>query len=444
MIKTCIIGSGLTALARAWQLKQGGQDCDILETSDQFGGSIQSHREGDYLAEEGPNSIQVNSSEVDNFLRSIPGYQDRVVAASNDSKRRFILRNGKPMGVPTGLLSAITTPLWSFSGKLRALKEPFIAPICPKKEESVADFARRRLGHDIYRYGINPLIGGIYAGEPERLSLRYAFPKLYALEQKYGGILRGSIAIMRADRKSNAPKVEKQIISFKNGLAELPQLLVAALGESVHANVSISSIQKIGADWRVDWNGKTNIYDEVLLTTPTHALDKLPFGESLQKALQPLLAIDYSAVSVLTVAFNRSDVAQPLDGFGMLVPECEGRKILGVLFPASLFAGRAPAGEVLLTVFVGGERQAELAVPDKDTLLATVLPELNELLGTTGEPTFSHHRHWPRAIPQYNLGYGKMLAQMDAIEKKFAGLKLAGNYRDGISLSYCIEAAVSK
>ena len=348
------------------------------------------------------------------------------------------------MGVPTGLLSAITTPLWSFSGKLRALKEPFIAPICPKKEESVADFARRRLGHDIYRYGINPLIGGIYAGEPERLSLRYAFPKLYALEQKYGGILRGSIAIMRADRKINAPKVEKQIISFKNGLAELPQLLVAALGESVHANVSISSIQKIGADWRVDWNGKTHIYDEILVTTPSHALDKLPFDESLQKALQSLLAIDYSPLSVLTVAFKHSDVAHPLDGFGMLVPECEGRKILGVLFPASLFAGRAPAGELLMTVFVGGERQAELAVPDKDTLLATVLPELNELFGTTGEPTFSHHRHWPRAIPQYNLGYGKMFAQMEAIEEKFVGLKLAGNYRDGISLSQCIEAAVSK
>ncbi len=444
MIKTCIIGSGLTALARAWQLKQRGQDCDILEISDQFGGSIQSHRLGDYLAEEGPNSIQINSAEVENFLKSIPGFGDRVVVASDDSKKRFILRNGKPHAVPTGLLSAITTPLWSFSGKLRALKEPFIAPICPEEEESVADFARRRLGHEIYRYGINPLIGGIYAGEPERLSLRYAFPKLYALEQKYGGILRGSFAIMRAGQKSNVARAEKQIISFKNGLAELPQLLVAALGEAVHSNVSISSIQQIGVGWRVDWNGRTNIYDEVLLTTPAHALDKLPLDESLQKALQPLLAIDYSPVSVLTVAFKRSDVAHPLDGFGVLVPEYEGRKILGVLFPASLFASRAPAGEVLLTVFVGGERQAGLAVPDTDTLLATVLPELNELFGTTGEPTFSHHRHWPRAIPQYNLGYGKMLAQMDAIEKKFVGLKLAGNYRDGISLSYCIEAAVSK
>ena len=423
---------------------QCGQNCDILEISDQFGGSIQSHRVDDYLAEEGPNSIQVNSSEVDNFLKSIPGYQDRVVTASDDSNKRFILRNGKPMVVPTGLVSAITTPLWSLRGKLRALKEPFIDPICPKKEESVADFARRRLGNDFYRYAINPLIGGIYAGEPEQLSLRYAFPKLYDLEQKYGGVLRGLIAIMRANRKGNSPKFEKQIISFKNGLAELTQLLVTALGEVIHANVSISSIQKIGSNWRVEWNGKSHIYDEVILTTPAHALYKLPLDESLQKALQPLQAIDYSPVSVLTVAFKHSDVAQPLDGFGVLVPECEGRKILGVLFPTSLFTRRAPPGEVLLTVFVGGKRQAELAVSDKDTLLKTVLPELKELFGTTGEPTFSHHRHWPHAIPQYNLGYGKMLAQMDAIEKKFVGLKLAGNYRDGISLSYCIEAAVSK
>jgi oxygen-dependent protoporphyrinogen oxidase len=444
VIKTCIIGSGLTALARAWQLKQRGQECDILEISDQFGGSIQSHRLGDYLAEEGPNSIQINSAEVENFLKSIPGFRDRVVVASDDSKKRFILRNGKLHAVPTGLFSAITTPLWSFSGKLRALKEPFIVPICPEKEESVADFARRRLGHEIYRYAINPLIGGIYAGEPERLSLRYAFPKLYALEQQYGGVFRASIANMRAARRSRVPKVNKRIISFKDGLAELPQLLVAALGESAHTNASISSIRRNKVGWQVDWNGKTHTYDEVILTTPAHALEKLPLDESVQKALQTLQAIDYSPVSVLTVAFKRGDVAHPLDGFGVLVPEYEGRKILGVLFPVSLFASRAPAGEVLLTVFVGGERQAGLAVPDTDTLLATVLPELSELFGTTGEPTFSHHRHWPRAIPQYNLGYGKMLAQMDAIEKKFVGLKLAGNYRDGISLSYCIEAAVSK
>jgi len=441
-IRIAIIGSGITALARAWQLKQRGQDCVVLETSDQIGGAMQSHREGNYLAEEGPNSIQVNSAEVDAFLKSVPGFDDRVVVASDEAKKRFILKNDQPHAVPMGPFSALTTPLWSFGGKLRVLKEPFIKAIAPEIEESAADFVRRRLGDELYRYAINPLIGGIYAGDPEQLSLRYAFPKLYALEQNHGGMIRGAIAKMRAARRSDAPKVDKRIISFKDGLAELPQLLATALGDSVHTGVSISSIRRTSKDWQIEWNGTTHRYDEVVLTTPAHALDKLPLDASIQKMLVPLKAIDYPPVSVLSLAFKRTDVAHPLDGFGVLVPECEKRKILGTLFPSSLFSGRAPVDEVLLTVFVGGERQPECALAETNTLLETVLPELKQLLGVSGQPTFVHHKHWPRAIPQYKLGYGALLAQMDEVEANFHGLKLAGNYRDGISLSYCIEAAV--
>ena len=300
---------------------------------------------------------------------------------------------------------------------------------------------RRRLGDELYRYAINPLIGGIYAGNPEQLSLRYAFPKLYALEQNYGGMIRGAIAKMRAARRSNAPKVDKRIISFKDGLAELPQLLAIALGELVHTGVSINAIQQADANWRIKWNDTEHSYDEVMLTVPAHALAKLPLSESIKQALQPLAKIDYPPVSVLSLAFKKSEVTHPLDGFGVLVPECEGRTLLGALFPSSLFAGRAPADEVLLTVFVGGERQPDLAVADTEALLATVMPELRTLLGVSGEPTFIHHKHWPRAIPQYKLGYGSLLTQMETVEANFPGLQLAGNYRDGISLSYCIESA---
>jgi oxygen-dependent protoporphyrinogen oxidase len=442
MKKIAIIGSGITALARAWQLKQRGQDCVVLEPSAHVGGAMQSYREGAYLAEEGPNSIQVNSAEVDAFLKSVPNLEDRVMVASPEAKKRFILRNGKPHAVPMGPLSAMTTPLWSMAGKLRVLKEPFIKAIDPNKEESAADFVRRRLGDELYRYAINPLIGGIYAGDPEQLSLRYAFPKLYALEQNHGGMIRGSIAKMRAARKSPAPKVDKRIISFQDGLAELPQLLAAALGEAVHTAVSIKSIRRKDANWQIEWNGATHTYDEVVLTTPAHALSQLPLDAPIQEALKPIEAINFPPVSVLSLAFKRTDVAHPLDGFGLLVPECEKRKILGALFPSSLFTGRAPEDEVLLTIFVGGERQPEYAVPDTDAVLATVLPELKAMLGVSHQPTFVHHKHWPRAIPQYKLGYGKLLAQMDTVEANYPGLKLAGNYRDGISLSYCIEAGV--
>ena len=441
MNTTCIIGSGITALAPAWQLKQSGGHCVVLESSDRIGGAIQSFREGDYLAEEGPNSIQVNSYEVDAFLKSVPGLAAKEIKASKEANKRYIVRGGRLHAVPMGPLSAITTPLWSFGGKLRVLKEPFISKIEARVEESAADFVRRRLGDELYKYAINPLIGGIYAGNPEALSLRYAFPKLYALEQNHGGLIRGAIAKTRAARKSSAPTFEKRIISFEHGLHELPDHLARALGESVHTNVSVDSIQSDGNEWIVRWNGEAHSYDEVVLTGPSHTLSDLPLENRVRESLHPLQRIDYPPVSVLSLAYKREDVAHPLDGFGALVPECEGRSILGVLFPSSIFPGRAPEDEVLLTVFVGGERQPELAVADTERVRETAIAEVNSLLGISGAPTFCHHRHWPKAIPQYKLGYGETLGRIKDIESQFPGLRLAGNYRDGISLSNCIEAA---
>lgn len=438
-----IIGSGITALAKAWQLTREGHDCMVLESSRQIGGAIQSHRAGEYLAEEGPNSIQVNSAQVDSFLQSIPGLKERTVEAEPAAKKRFIVRNGKLHAVPMGPVSAITTPLWSFGGKLRVLKEPLIKPIDPDAEESAADFVRRRLGEELYQYAINPLIGGIYAGDPEQLSLRYAFPKLYALEQTHGGLIRGSIAKMREAKKSGTPRFRKRIISFIDGLHELPQHLAHALGDKLKTGVSIETIQQNDARWVVASDGQIQSFDELIVTVPSHALAKLPFPEEVLPSFTPLQGIDYPPVSVLSLAFKRSEISHPLDGFGALVPECEGRNILGVLFPSSLFAGRAPEDEVLLTAFVGGERQQELTTANTDQVKQLVLEELRELLGLNGEPTFSHHRHWPLAIPQYKLGYGSILDKISQIETHFTGLKLAGNYRTGISLSYCIESALS-
>jgi oxygen-dependent protoporphyrinogen oxidase len=437
-----IIGSGITALAQAWELTREGHDCTVLECSERIGGAIQSHREGDYLAEEGPNSIQINSPEVDAFLKSIPGLEARTVEANTAASKRYIVRGGKLHAVPMNPWQAITTSLWSVGGRLRVLQEPFVKPIAPETEESAADFVRRRLGKELYQYAINPLIGGIYAGDPEKLSLRYAFPKLYALEQNHGGLIRGALAKMRAAKGNDAPKFKKRIISFEDGLAELPQMLAKALGEKVQTGVSIESIQQEGELWAITWNGKSQTFDELIITLPSHALRKLPFSENISSSFTALEGIDYPPVSVLSLAFKRNHVAHPIDGFGALVPECEQRKILGVLFPSSLFSRRAPDDEVLLTAFVGGERQPELATADTAQLKATVLDELRELLGINGEPTFVHHRHWPRAIPQYKLGYGALLEQMNQIETDFPGLKLAGNYRDGISLTYCIEAVM--
>lgn len=444
MPNVCIIGAGISGLALAWQIKRQGGNCTILEQAPHVGGAMRSFRDGKYLAEEGPNSILLNSAEIEEFLYSIPGLKERIVEAAPEANKRFIVRNGKPHAVPMGPISAITTPLWSFQGKFRVLKEPFIKAIDSDKEESIADFVRRRLGEELYQYAINPLVGGIYAGDPETLSLRYGFPKLYALEQQHGGLIRGAIAKMRAAKNADEPKVNKRIISFVDGMGELPEKLAEALQDDLQTDVFIDSIRKYGDKWLVEWNSIfTEDFDEVILTVPAHKTRNLPFETEIQDAFSFLKEIDYPPVSVLTLAYKRKDIKHPLDGFGVLVPTCEQRDILGVLFPSSLFKERAPSDEALLTVFVGGERQPDLATADTEALKAIVCPELESLLGIQGEPTFCHHKHWSQAIPQYKLGYGETLEQMQSIESEYLGLKLAGNYKTGISVSYCLEAALN-
>ncbi|MGC6424566.1 MAG: protoporphyrinogen oxidase [Lentimonas sp.] len=443
MRRTCIIGAGISGLALAWQIKRQGGNVIVLEQSKFVGGSMRSTRDGDYLAEEGPNSILIDDARIEEFLNSIPGLSNRIVEASPEAKKRFIVRDGKLHAVPMGPLSAITTPLWSLGSKLRVLKEAFIKKHESDAEESVADFVKRRFGKELCQYAINPLVGGIYAGDPEQLSMRYGFPKIYALEQNYGGLIKGAIAKLCESKKNKDRSVKKRIISFEDGIRELPQKTAEALGEDTHRNVSIDKIQKADDGWEVTYGQTTENFERLIVTIPAHRIKELPLSDRVHAQINFLETIDYPPVSVLSLAYKRSDIAHPLDGFGALVPECEGRKILGVLFPSSLFAQRAPDGEVLLTAFVGGERQPELATGDTDALLRMVRVELTQLLGIKGEPTFVHHKHWDKAIPQYKLGYGEVLNQIEEFEKHNEGLQLYGNYRTGISVTNCIEAALN-
>lgn len=441
--KTCIIGAGISGLAHAWELKRKGRDCIVLEKDKQPGGSIRSHRIDQYIAEEGPHSIQINSKEVADFINSIPGLQSSLVEAYPETKNRFIVRDGKLHAVPLKPLLLFRSNLWSFKGKVRALKEWFIKPAPADSEESIADFARRRLGDELYNYGVNPMVAGIHAGDPEKLSLRHAFPKLHALEQEQGGLLRGIKS--KRKKKNSEPN---RILSFKNGMAELPEKLASALGRSLQTSVSISAIHNSGEGWTVAWSdpeGKkhSESFEQLILTVPAHQLLNLPFEPAIRDIMIGFRDIGYAPVSVLSMGFKRLEIEHSLDGFGFLVPECERLKLLGVLFPSSAFPNRAYEDEVMLAAFIGGTRQPELAAKDTETLKAIMLPELEKLLGLRGQPTFLHHKYWKKGIPQHTLGYGEQLAKMEQVERSYPGLKLAGNYRTGVSVTACIEAALT-
>lgn len=440
--KTCIIGAGISGLTHAWQLKRNQQECIVLEQEPQAGGAIRSLRSDQYVAEEGPHSIQLNSAAVEDFLNSIPSLMDSVVESKPEVKKRFIVRDGQLHAVPLKPIEIYKSKLWSFKGKIRALKEWFVQAGTADSQESVAEFARRRLGDELYDYGINPMVAGIYAGDPEKLSIKHTFPKLQALEQEHGSLLRG------LKNKGKKTKMGGRILSFKKGMAELPEKLALALGDSVQTSVTIQSILKSDDEWKVTWldsdeNEHESSFEQLIVAIPAHRISSLPVEPKLKDELRALLAVEHPPVSVLSLGFKKLDVEHPLDGFGFLVPECENLKILGALFTSSIFPNRTYDDEVMLALFIGGTRNPDLASKDTDTLKGIAMNELQKLLGIRGEPTFTHHKYWRRAIPQYTLVYDEILKQMQQIEQNHPGFNIAGNYRTGVSVTACIEAAIN-
>lgn len=427
-----IIGAGLTGLSSAVRLRAQGVIVTVLESSAQAGGAVRSEQIEGFLVEDGPNSMMTNEPDVQEFLRTA-GLEEEMVSPLG--KKRFLVRNGRPVALPAGPVGAVTTPLFSLSGKLRVLAEPLVRR-GREEDESLADLVRRRLGPEVLAYAIEPFVAGIYAGDPEKLSARWAFPKLWNLERTHGSFVRGAMRL----RRSGSPPT---MFSFRQGMGALPGRLAEMLGPDLHCGVRVEKISRDAQGWQVGWSrgGQTTTVnaDAVITTAPAFAVPDLPWPADLASSLEFLRELVYPSVTVVALGFRRADVAHPLDGFGMLVPAVEQRRILGTIFSSSLFPGRAPEDHVLLTTFVGGARQPRLAELGDDALEQDVCSDLRELLGVRGAPVFRRIVRWPRAIPQYHTGYGRQLAAMEKLEFAWPGLHLAGNYRGGIAAGQCIQ-----
>ncbi len=448
-LDTCIIGGGISGLAHAWRATRSGKSVCLLEHSPRLGGSIHSVREGPWLAEEGPHTLQIGSPELHRALTEIPQLSQNWLLAKTEAKQRFLVRDERIHPVPMNPIGALTTPLLSFKAKLRFLREPFIRPAAKDALETVAQFASRRLGAEAFDQLIDALIGGVYAGDGRKLLLRHAFPKLDRLEQNHGSLIRGALALgrtaKRAARASGQPVFKKPVISFAEGMASLPKTIANAMAVQMQTGVTIDSIgQDTDGTWQIHYtcNGQsaTITCRNLTLAVPAHCLAKLPLPELLAEQLKPAGALYYPPVTVLSIGFARKDIAHPLDGFGALVPGNEQAPILGVLFPSSIFPHRAPEGHALLTAFLGGSRSPQNALDDPDQLLKLTLPYLQKLLGLRPrDPVFCYHKHWQRAIPQYDHRYPAAIESIECAESQWQGLQLIGNYRGGIALNACLE-----
>ncbi len=441
--KIAIIGAGISGLTTAWLLKNAGYSVKVFEKNEYAGGSIVTEMENGWLVDLGPNSTLETSQELSQLIENL-GLQNEKVYANTLSDNRFIVRNGTLHVLPMKPGAFLKTDLFSWKAKLRLLKEPFIAPT-KGDDISLAEFVRYRLGDEFLDYAINPFVAGVYAGDPEMLSTAAAFPKLYALEQNYGGLIKGMIKGAKERKKrSEVAKDRAKMFSFVNGMAVLPRILTKELGDALILQAEVRSLKQTAEGYvlGVLQNGKISeeSFKQVVISIPTYAQSNLLENIAGEK-IALLNAVDYPPVAVVFLGFKRDDIAHPLDGFGFLVPEVEKRQILGTIFSSTLFPGRSPQGHVALTTFVGGMRQPENALLQDDQLSARVLADLKDLLGVRGKPTFVRIRRWPKAIPQYKVGYKAVQQVFSELEERHSGLYFAGNFRRGISLGDSVLSA---
>ncbi len=439
MRSVAIVGGGITGLTAAFYLKRKGVPVTLYEAGDRVGGAIQSLRADGYLAEFGPNTILETSPKVTQLVVDA-GLASQRLDPDPRAAARYVVRYQRPIAMPGSPLGFFTTKLFTARAKLAVLREPFVAPRRDGKEESVAEFVLRRLGKEFLDHAIDALVAGVYAGDPYKLSVPQAFPKLGQLEARYGSLIKGQIFGARErKRRGDIAKDRAPKFSFDAGLQVLPDSLRERLGEAVCLNTTVTRLIQTADGWTLDLRAGGQAaraeHSAVVYAGTAFKLAELEVQSAMPLHFNTFAEIRYPPVASVVLGFRREDVAHPCEGFGMLIPKVEGFKILGTIFSSSLFPNRAPAGHLTLTSYVGGERNPDLASLPPEKLFAITREDLRVLLGVRGKPTFQHSIFYPRAIPQYNVGYGRFRELMTDIEQKAPGLFFAGHYRDGISLS---------
>ena len=429
-----VVGGGISGLTTAFHLARGGRRVALIEAADRVGGAIETYSDGDWRFEMGPSTVLASHESFNRLIRDC-GLENEKVAASPAAKRRFLYQDGRLVPLPGGPGGLIKTRLFPWSAKLRLLREPWIGRPAGDPEESIAQFVRRRLGQAFLDYAVGPFVSGVYAGDPERLSVRWAVPKIYALEREHGSLIRGALA----RRKGPAPG--GAMISFHAGLGELPRRLAREIGD-VRTGVACESVIRIDGVFRVATSAGRIDAERVVLAVPADAAARL-LDEATAGASRLFAEIPYAAVAVIPLGWRREDVGHPLDGFGFLAPRKEGLRILGCLFPSQIFSGRAPEGHVALAAFAGGRTDPELVRWEDERIVSTVVEELRGPLGLRGEPVFKMVRRWPRAIPQYELGHGRFVERAREIERALPGLRIDGNFLGGVSVPDCIRNATA-
>ena len=430
-----VIGAGATGLTCGYALHQRGCDVRVVDAGDEPGGVIRTVRVGGYMLERVPNSTLNTSRRVEAWLADIEALTEKCPAPSA-AGRRYILRNGRIPPLPDGPIAFLRTPIWRARGKLRAMAEPFIPRRKDRSDESIADFVRRRLGREILDYALDPFVSGVYAGDPERISMGAAFPLLDGFERDHGGLIRGTFKTAKTRKADPDRPADRSLYSFREGMQQPMHRAATALGERLRLGCTVRDVVGLDGGFRVETDGGSFTSRRLVCATSALAAGDLLAG-LLPDAAAELRAIEHNPVAQVYLGYRPEAITHPLDGFGALFPSKEGLLTLGSLWTSTLFPERSPEGFCLLTNFAGGARHPEIRQMAPDEIQSRVIAELTPLLGLQGPPAFAEVHRLPHAIPHYTLGHTARMQRILAAVDRLPELNLTGNYLQGVSVADC-------
>ncbi len=455
--RIAVVGGGIAGLAAAHRLTEIAREKNLaheillFEARERVGGAIATERVDGFVVEAGPDSF-ISAKPWALALCERLGLREHLISTSPSRQTVLVVRNGRAVPLPEGFLLMaptrifpfMTTPLFSLGGKLRMAAEYFTPSSAAKEDESLASFVTRRFGREALDRVVQPLIGGIYAADPEKLSLAATMPRFLEMEQARGSVIKG---MLREKRRSPAERTESGarwslFLSLAGGMQELVDAIAARLPEGcvrTRARVADVSWNAASRTWTIVADGGAVDVGGVILAAPAYAARGL-IRRAAPEIARELDGIPYTSTATVSLAYSQADLPRELGGFGMIVPAIEKRKILACTFSSVKYAGRAPAGSVLLRAFIGGALQPELFDQDDGSMEKNARSEISELLGIAAEPVFSRvHRH-PRAMSQYPVGH---LASMRRIEReleRLPSLRLAGNAYYGVGIADCVHS----
>ena len=429
-------------MSAAYALKTAGRRVLVLDRRGYAGGRIHSERIGGFLMEHGPASLAGPAPAAEELIANL-GLAEERAEKGEGVRHRYLIRDGRVRSLPLSPLRFFSDDFFSVSGRLRFLAEPLV----PRRsgDETIAAFVRRRFGREFLDYLFDPLVGGLYSGDPERLSVAALLPHLKRLERDHGSVMIGAL-VRRLSGKTREMPGARVLFSFRDGMGVLPRALAAGLGESLLHGVWIKSLRSAaGGGFAVEaeraGERRTFRARSVVVALPAYGAAAILDGVDAGAA-HALSAIPHPPLAVVFLGFRAEDVAHPLAGLGYLAPRVENRPVLGTIFSSTLFPGRAPEGHVALTAFVGGARQPDLARLPAAEMEVLVAGEARALLGACGTPVVARTRYWMRGLPQYEMGHAAKVETVRRLEDAHPGLFVTGNYLAGMSTAVCIEQAL--